>query len=143
MVTPTTPFGMEDPPLDPLRMFLSYGISFVARGFSSDVKGVSALLQQASAHKGFAVIQLISPCPTFNQVITFDFMKSRVQPIPEDHDATDIDAAFRLALDTERVYTGVFYRNEGIPTMGEKLDHQRKLTMDHQPRTVEGIFAQF
>ena len=80
MVTPTTPFGLEDPPLDPLRMFLSYGISFVARGFSSDVKGTAKLIEEASRHKGFSVLQLISPCPTFNKVITFDFMKDSVAP---------------------------------------------------------------
>jgi len=143
MVTPTTLFGLADPPLDPLRMFLAYGISFVARGFSSDVKGTAKLLDQAVDHKGFAIIQLISPCPTFNQVVTFDFMKERVEPIPEGHDTSDIDAAFKLALNRERVYTGVFYQNESLPTMEQKLEGQRKMTMDAQPRTVEGIIAQF
>jgi 2-oxoglutarate ferredoxin oxidoreductase subunit beta len=143
MATGTTPFGLEDPPLDPLRMFLSYGISFVARGFSSDVKGTSALIQQAAAHEGFAVLQLISPCPTFNKVVTFDAMKARVAPVPDDHDATDLAAAMALALDHDRVYTGVFYRAEGLATMEQKLDHQRKLTMDRQPRSVERIFEQF
>lgn len=142
MTTSTTPFGLEDPPLDPLRMFLAYGISFVARGFSSDVKGTAALIRQAVEHKGFSVLQLISPCPTFNKVVTFDVMKGLVAPIPEDHDPTDIGAAMQLALSRERVYTGVFYRAE-MPTMEEKLEHQRKLTMDRQPRTVEGIFELF
>lgn len=143
MVTPTTIFGLEDPPLDPLRMFLSYGISFVGRGFSSDVKGTAALLEEAVNHKGFSILQLISPCPTFNQVITFDFMKERVVPIPEGHDPSDIDAAFKLALDKEQIYTGVFYKNDKIPTLEEKLVHQTQLTMDKQPRTMEGILAQF
>jgi 2-oxoglutarate ferredoxin oxidoreductase subunit beta len=142
MVTPTTLFGLEDPPLDPLRMFLSYGVSFVARGFSSDVKGVVKLYEEAFEHKGFSIIQLISPCPTFNQVVTFDFMKERVAPIPEDHDRTDLDAAFRLALNKEQIYTGVFYQNDKIATMEEKLVHQQKLTMDAQPRTVQGILDQ-
>lgn len=143
MSTSTTPFGLEDPPLDPLRMFLSYGISFVARGFSSDVKGTSALIQEAVKHKGFSILQLISPCPTFNKVVTFDAMKQMVAPVPEGHDPADLGAAMSLALDKEKVYTGVFYRDEGRPTMDEKLDHQRRLTMDRQPRTLEGIFAQF
>jgi 2-oxoglutarate ferredoxin oxidoreductase subunit beta len=53
MVTSTSPTGLEDPPLDPLRMFLSYGVGFVARGFSSDVKGVARLVQAAVEHRGF------------------------------------------------------------------------------------------
>jgi len=143
MVTGTTPFGLEDPPLEPLRMFLSYGISFVARGFSSDVKGTARLVHAAVDHRGFSLVQLISPCPTFNQIITFDFMKERVVPIPDTHDPTDLDAAFRLALDKEHFYTGVFYRNPGLATMEQKLDHQRRLTMDKQARSLETLFAQF
>jgi hypothetical protein len=53
MVSSTTPFGLEDPPLDPVPMLLSYGVSFVARGFSSEVKQVAKLVQEAVAHKGF------------------------------------------------------------------------------------------
>jgi 2-oxoglutarate ferredoxin oxidoreductase subunit beta len=143
MVSGTTPFGLEDPPLDPLPMLLSYGVSFVARGFSSDVKQVAKLVQEAVAHPGFAVVHLVSPCPTFNQVITFDFMKERVAPIPGDHDATSIDAAFRLALNRDRFFTGVFYRNPSIPTMEQKLEHQRRMTMDRQPRSLAQLFAQF
>lgn len=143
MVSGTTPFGLEDPPLDPLPMLLSYGVSFVARGFSSDVKQVSKLVQEAVAHRGFSIVHLISPCPTFNQVITFDFMKGRVTPIPDDHDPTSLDAAFRLALNRDHYYTGVFYRNNALPTMEQKLDEQRRLTMDREPRSLEQLFALF
>jgi 2-oxoglutarate ferredoxin oxidoreductase subunit beta len=143
MVTATTPFGLEDPPLDPLRMFLSYGISFVGRGFSSDVKGTAALIRAAVEHKGFSILQLISPCPTFNQVITFDFMKERVQPLPEDHDPGDLDAAFRMALNKEHYYTGVFYRNDSLATMEDKLQHQYKLTADREPTSVDAILSQY
>jgi 2-oxoglutarate ferredoxin oxidoreductase subunit beta len=143
MVTSTSPTGLEDPALDPLRMFLSYGVSFVARGFSSDVKNVAKMVQAAVEHRGFSIVQLISPCPTFNQVITFDFMKERVVPIPEDHDPTNLDSAFRLALDTAHYYTGVFYRNDSLATMGDKLDVQRRHTMDRQPRTLDALIASF
>ena len=141
MVTSTSPTGLEDPALDPLRMFLSYGVTFVARGFSSDVKNVAKMVQAAVEHRGFSIIQLISPCPTFNQVITFDFMKERVVPIPETHDPSDLDAAFKLALDTGHYYTGVFYRNDSVPTMEDKLDAQRRHTMDKQPRSLEALIA--
>ena len=142
MVTGTTPFGMQDPPLDPILMFLSYGFTFVARAFSSSVKDLSALLQAAVAHKGFSIIQLISPCPTFNQVITFDWMKERVATIPEDHDRTDIHAAFRLALEHENVRTGIFYQVEK-PTMEEKMAHQREETRKKRPHTLEDLFNEF
>ncbi len=141
MVTSTTPFGVEDPPLDPIRMFLAYGVSFVARGFSSDVKGTAKLIQAAVAHPGLAIIQLVSPCPTFNRVVTFDFMKANVAPIPDSHDPSDLDAAFELALDRSKVYTGIFYRNADLPTMQQKMEHLRAASMDREPRTVEGVLA--
>lgn len=142
MVTGTTPLGMQDPPLDPIMMFLSYGVTFVARAFSSNVKELSRLLQEATKHKGFSIIQLISPCPTFNQVITFDWMKERVAPIPESHDPSSIDAAFKLALAKDAVYTGIFYRTQQ-PTMDEKLAFQYEETKKKQPNTIEELFQRF
>lgn len=142
MVTGTTPFGMQDPPLDPVLMFLSYGFTFVARAFSSNVKALAVLLQQAMAHPGFSIIQLISPCPTFNQVITFDWMKEQVRPIPDDHDASSLDAAFKMALDKDGVRTGIFYQTER-PTMEEKMAYQRDETMKRHPNNVEELFKRF
>lgn len=142
METTTTPFGMLNEPINPVQMLLAYGTTFVARGFSSDVKDVAKLLKAAIEHNGFSVIQLISPCPTFNKVITFDFMKSNVMPLPEDHDVTDLGAAYKYALDTEHIYTGIFHQRTA-PTMEEKTEHNRKMSMDVQPRTLEGILAQF
>ena len=65
----------------------------------------------------------------------------RVVPIPEGHDPTDLDAAFRLALDTDHYYTGVFYRNDKLATMEDKLEAQRKATMDRQPRTLDALIS--
>lgn len=142
MVTRTAPFGMQDPPLDPILMFLSYGFTFVARAFSSNVKELAQLLVEADAHKGFSIIQLISPCPTFNQVVTFDFMKAHVSSIPGDHDPTDLDQAFKMALDKESVRTGIFYKKER-PTMEEKMSFQRAETHKREPHTLEELFARF
>ncbi len=142
MVTATTRFGMQDPPLDPILMFLAYGFTFVARSFSSNVKELAVLLQEAMKHKGFSIIQLISPCPTFNQIVTFDWMKERVSPIPDDHDPTDKDAAFRLALAKDAVHTGIFYRTE-LPTMEEKLAFQAEESRKKEPNTLEELFQRF
>ena len=69
--------------------------------------------------------------------------EERVVPIPDTHDPTNLDAAFRLALDTDHYYTGVFYRNDSLATMGDKLDVQRRHTMDRQPRTLEALISSF
>ena len=142
MKSGTSPHGMFNPPMDPVQMLLAYGATFVARGFSSNVKQVAAIVKAAIDHRGFSAIQLISPRPTFNKVITFDYMKQRVTEIPEDHDPSDKESAYRYALDPDRVFTGIFYRSEE-PTMFDKNEHQRSLSVEQEPRTVEELMARF
>jgi hypothetical protein len=48
-----------------------------------------------------------------------------------------------MALDPDHYYTGVFYRNDKLPTMGDKLEAQRRQTMDKQPRTLDALIAQY
>jgi 2-oxoglutarate ferredoxin oxidoreductase subunit beta len=142
MTSGTSPYGMFDPPMDPVQMLLAYGATFVARGFSSNVKQSCAILKAAVQHRGFAAVQLVSPCPTFNKVITFDYVKQRVAQIPDDHDPSSKEGAYRYALDPDRVYTGIFYRTEQ-PTMFDKHQIQKNNSLAREPRTVEELLARF
>ncbi len=54
------------PPLDTCTMAIELGASFVARSFSGDKKQLSAILKAAVAHRGTAMIDVLSPCVTFN-----------------------------------------------------------------------------
>jgi len=60
--------GEENPlsPIDPVQMALTLGATFVARGFSGDKKQLVPLIKAAINHKGFALLDVISPCVTFN-----------------------------------------------------------------------------
>src|SRR4030042_1310261 len=89
--SPTSPLGMEkkaspygtyDSPLNPVAMVLSYGATFVARGFSSQPRDLSELIKQGVQHPGFAFIQVISPCVTFYD--TYARFKEITTPIPGD-----------------------------------------------------------
>ncbi len=53
-------------PIDPVLLGLSLGATFIARGFSGDKKQLVPLIQAGLAHKGFALLDVISPCVTFN-----------------------------------------------------------------------------
>ena len=53
-------------PIDPVQLGLSIGATFVARGFSGDKEQLVPLLKAGLAHRGFALIDVISPCVTFN-----------------------------------------------------------------------------
>jgi 2-oxoglutarate ferredoxin oxidoreductase subunit beta len=54
------------PPIDPASLALSLGASFVARSFSGDKKQLVPLIKAGLTHRGFALVDVISPCVTFN-----------------------------------------------------------------------------
>jgi 2-oxoglutarate ferredoxin oxidoreductase subunit beta len=60
-----TPQGTGIRPFQPAAIALAAGATFIARGFSGDPNGVTKLLVEAIQHPGFAMIQVLSPCPTF------------------------------------------------------------------------------
>jgi 2-oxoglutarate ferredoxin oxidoreductase subunit beta len=121
MTSKTAPYAYLEDPLNPLAMFLAYGVSFIARGFSGKPKDLKALFSQAIQHKGFSVVHIFSPCVTMNKQITFKTMNEIVKPLPEDWDTSDRVSCFAKALDTSTFWTGVFYRDQR-PTMSERLE---------------------
>src|SRR5690606_738489 len=59
--------GVNDlPPLDPCIEALAANATFVARSFAGDARQVEALLKAALSHRGLALLDIISPCVTFN-----------------------------------------------------------------------------
>ena len=56
----------ETPPIDLCALAINLGCTFVARSFSGSKKQLTSILKAAMSHKGFALIDVISPCVTFN-----------------------------------------------------------------------------
>ncbi|HEX8944723.1 MAG TPA: thiamine pyrophosphate-dependent enzyme, partial [Gemmatimonadaceae bacterium] len=54
------------PPIDPVLLALSLGATFVARSFSGDKAQLVPILKAAMRHNGFAIVDVISPCVSFN-----------------------------------------------------------------------------
>lgn len=119
-VTKSTPYGLLASQFNPIATALSLNVSFVARGYSAKPKDLAALIQQGVQHKGFSFIHALSPCPTFYH--TFDAWDAAVTPIDSSHDSHDKAKAIALALETEKQYTGIFYKEER-PTM-DQAAHQ-------------------
>jgi 2-oxoglutarate ferredoxin oxidoreductase subunit beta len=112
--TKTTPAGSSDAPVNPMASVLASGVSYAARGFSGDPKGLTDLIVDGIQHPGFAFIQTMSPCPTFNN--TFDSWRPRIEPLPDNHDSADRMSAFAQAFREDAIPVGVFYR-EARPTL--------------------------
>jgi 2-oxoglutarate ferredoxin oxidoreductase subunit beta len=120
-ITATSPYGILETRMDPLSLFLAYDASFVARGFSANNKQLATIMAEAIRHRGFSVVHVLSPCVTFNKQISYDYLSSVVQELPDEFDKTDKVQAFKYAQDPEKIYTGIFYQLRR-PTLGETHD---------------------
>ena len=97
-VTLSTPHGNPEQALNPMLLALASGATFVARGFSAEPQKLADLIVAGMNHKGFAFIDVYSPCVVFNKVNTFKFYKEQTDNLPKDHDPSSLPAAMQLAI---------------------------------------------
>ena len=121
MKTKSTPFGSIEQPFNPITSAIMNGATFVARGYSADGKHLVKLIKQALQHKGFALIDIFSPCVTFNKDNDYNFFKPRVKKLEDEgHDTSDWKTACEKALlwdDT--IYIGLFLQGNR-PTIADE-----------------------
>nr|MBO2485061.1 2-oxoacid ferredoxin oxidoreductase [Bacillota bacterium] len=112
--TKTTPYGAAEYPIRPLPLAIASGCGFVAQGFSGDVKHLQSLFEAAIQHKGFALVNVFSPCVTFNKEQTYDWWRENLVNLDEreDYDPTDKAAAYKVVTETNGLVTGIIYREE-------------------------------
>lgn len=110
--TKSTPEGVIENPIDPIALALASGATYVARGFSGDVKHMADLIANGITHKGFAFVDALSPCVTYNKINTFDFFRQRVYKLETSgHDPTDLVKAWERALEWgDKIPIGLFYK---------------------------------
>ena len=114
--TKTTPRGNVEKPINPLALALTAGATFVARGFSAQPAQLTSLIEQAMAHKGFALIDVFSPCVTYNKLNTYSWFKERVYKLEDEEpnrDLTDFSSAMIKAMEFDsRIPIGLIYKIE-------------------------------
>ncbi len=124
----STPDGNVEEPLHPLRLALASGATFLGRVYAGDIPAVAAMLQRANQHPGFAVIQILQPCVTFNKIYTHDFYKENMYALPADYNAADKAAAFVKTMEWGKgqIPVGVLYEvreptyEENIPQIARR-----------------------
>lgn len=111
----TTPAGNIERAVSPLQIALAAGVTYLAQGFSQDVNQLTELITKGIQHKGFSLINVFSPCVTYNKVNTYEWYKEHVQPLGEDYDPFDKKAATAKVLETDGLCTGLIYENNDRP----------------------------
>jgi 2-oxoglutarate ferredoxin oxidoreductase subunit beta len=109
--TKSTPRGNVERPVAPLALALASGATYVARGFSGDQKQLTRLTAGAMAHRGFALVDVFSPCVTFNKLNTYPWFRERVYKLEDEgHDPGDFMGAMQKAIEFgERIPIGLLY----------------------------------
>jgi 2-oxoglutarate ferredoxin oxidoreductase subunit beta len=96
-------FTEEDPPfVDPLRLAITCGASYVAQSFSGDPKHSTEIYIDAVKHPGFAVVNDFSPCVTYNKFNSYEWYKEHLEHVPNGYDPTDKSAAWQLLDDFDK-----------------------------------------
>ncbi len=106
-----TPEGTRMPPFNPLPFAIAMNTGFVARAFSGDTDHLVAMIKAAARYPGFALLDVLQPCVSFNKVNTYKWYQERVYYLPDDYDPTNKMLAFEKAHEfSERIPLGIIYK---------------------------------
>jgi 2-oxoglutarate ferredoxin oxidoreductase subunit beta len=112
--TKSTPQGSVESALSIMELALTAGATFVAQSFSSDLKELTSLIEQGIQHKGFSLINVFSPCVTYNKVNTYDWFKENLTSLStmEGYDAGNRATAMQTLMEKKGLVTGLIYQNK-------------------------------
>lgn len=121
----TTPQGVKTQPMNPIKLMLASGASFVARVYANNSE-IENILKEAFKHKGFAFIEIIQPCIIFHPDANY---KDKTYNLQENgHDKTNFEEAMKKAQEFNydkiesktKIPLGIFYQKEK-PVLEENL----------------------
>jgi 2-oxoglutarate ferredoxin oxidoreductase subunit beta len=119
-VTGVQPDGNINTPMNPLLLAIAAGAGFAARGFTGRKKHLISLMKQAVEYNGYALVDILQPCVSFNKTNTYAWYSKRVYELGEDYDASDKAAAMQKTMEFgDSIPIGVVYR-ETKPAFREK-----------------------
>jgi 2-oxoglutarate ferredoxin oxidoreductase subunit beta len=123
----SSPNGIPERTLPSMDFVFSLEPTFVARGFSGNIPHMVSILKAAIAHRGFAFVDMLQACPSYNHFATHEYLLEKCYDAAlEGHDPKDFQKARAIAVDTsKRIATGVLYQNEDIPNFFEELVPRR------------------
>ena len=151
--TPNTNYNVN-----PIGLAVASGFTFVARGYSYDVRHLKDLIVAAISHKGLSFLDVLQPCPTYNDINTRDWYagKDETQEAMERHsriyklEDTGYDPVVHYSEESElneklsqalikslewgtKIPTGIFYKNEIITPYSGRIADKIPNYMENHP----------
>lgn len=112
--TKSTPEGSIEPALSPMETALTVGATFVAQSFSTDLKDLTSIIEAGIKHKGFSLINVFSPCVTYNKINTYDWFKENLTKLAnvEGYDSSSREMAMQTLMKHNGLVTGIIYQDK-------------------------------
>jgi 2-oxoglutarate ferredoxin oxidoreductase subunit beta len=131
--------------VNPISLALISGFTFVARGYSYEVRHLKDLIKKAILHKGLAFLDVLQPCPTYNDINTKEWFQGLDNIDPESgkqmprtykledtgydgivHSDEELHDKMAKVIEKsnewgDKIPIGVFYQNEHIPTFEDRI----------------------
>lgn len=132
--TNSTPKGSVESSLSIMEMALTAGATFVAQGFSSDLKELTELIERGIQHKGFSFINVFSPCVTYNKVNTYDWFKENLIRLDEieGYDTHNRIMAMKTIMENDGLVTGLIYEDKEKQSYQDVIDGYSQKPLAHE-----------
>ena len=116
--------GHRRPPINPIALALAAGARFVSRGYAGELKHLAWVIGQALEYPGYALVDVLQPCVTWNRSYSYDFYRDRVYKLEDEkgYDPTDTGSAWEKAVEWgDAIPIGIMYRADPIPTYEDQV----------------------
>jgi 2-oxoglutarate ferredoxin oxidoreductase subunit beta len=141
------PGGVPYPPLHALALAVALDCSWVGRGFAGQVEHLTELYKKALTYKGFALLEVLQPCVSFNHVNTYRWYEERVYEVEQepDYDPENELWAYRKAKEWgDRIPIGVIYRrSRPVLEEAQAVLKLGPLVRQKPERSVQELLADF
>lgn len=139
-VTKAQPGGVQQESFHPLSVAVAMRAGFVARGFTGFQEQLVGLIQAAIDFPGFALVDILQQCVSFNRVNTLQWYKERCKPLQESYDPRDWEAALAKSQEWgESIPTGIIFKNDSRKSYEEKLSIACKGALYAQERSLQAV----
>jgi 2-oxoglutarate ferredoxin oxidoreductase subunit beta len=123
IITSTSPEGSIEMAFNPVTIAIAAGAGFVARSFAGDPRHLESMIIAGMNHHGYALIDVLQPCVTFNRTNSYEWYRDRVYDLKEaSHDPSNRDAAWVLAHEWgDHIPIGLIYEGNGERSYADEV----------------------
>lgn len=148
----SSPDGVDANPINVMNFILNLGASFAARAFSGDVTQMTELIKSGIEHKGFALVEVLQNCPTYNKATPHEWYQDRVFDTVnlENYDKHNLEQAINISKDLEeKIATGILYQDLNSVPYDQRLENREGISTElvdevqSNPGLVEELFQSF